>query len=116
MDWAPSRKSVGDPFEQQSETVPSSEGTARGRKAPTLDLRSRAASGDDSSPRCEDSTHPFGQNGIHLYRWLELQYSHSGGQTDMDELIRAATNHPLVLLALAIIIVLILMKTFNQLK
>jgi len=34
----------------------------------------------------------------------------------MDELIRAATNHPLVLLALAIIIVLILMKTFNQLK
>jgi hypothetical protein len=34
----------------------------------------------------------------------------------MDELIRAATNHPLVLLGLAIIIVLILMKTFNQLK
>jgi len=34
----------------------------------------------------------------------------------MDELIRAATNHPFVLLALAIIIVLILMKTFNQLK
>jgi len=66
VDWAPSRKSVGDPFEQQSETVPSSEGTARGRKAPTLDLSSRAASGDDSSPRCEDSTHPFGQNGTHL--------------------------------------------------
>jgi len=34
----------------------------------------------------------------------------------MDELIRAATNHPLVVLTLAIVIVLILMKSFNQLN
>ena len=34
----------------------------------------------------------------------------------MDDLIRAATNHPLVVLALAIILVLILLKSFNQLN
>jgi hypothetical protein len=35
---------------------------------------------------------------------------------DLGELIRAAANHPLVVLTLAIIIVLILMKSFNQLN
>jgi cobalamin synthase len=39
-----------------------------------------------------------------------------GGQVDFDELTRAAANHPLVVLTLAIIIVLIVMKRFNQLK
>jgi hypothetical protein len=35
---------------------------------------------------------------------------------DFDELTRAAANHPLVVVTLAIIIVLMLMKRFNQLK
>jgi len=34
----------------------------------------------------------------------------------MDNLIRAATNHPMVVLAVAIIVVLVLMKSFNQLN
>lgn len=34
----------------------------------------------------------------------------------MDDLIRAATNHPMVVLTVAIIVVLVLMKSFNQLN
>jgi hypothetical protein len=34
----------------------------------------------------------------------------------MEDLIRAATNHPMVVLAVAILVVLILMKSFNQLN
>ena len=34
----------------------------------------------------------------------------------MEDLIRAATNHPIVVLAVAIIVVLMLMKSFNQLN
>jgi hypothetical protein len=34
----------------------------------------------------------------------------------MDDLLHAATNHPMVVLAVAIILVLVLMKSFNQLN
>lgn len=35
---------------------------------------------------------------------------------DLDELIRVAANHPLLVMTLGSIIVLILMKSFNQLN
>jgi hypothetical protein len=34
----------------------------------------------------------------------------------MDELFRVAANHPLIVLAVAIIVVLVVMKSFNQLN
>jgi hypothetical protein len=34
----------------------------------------------------------------------------------MDDLFRAVANHPLVVLSVAILLVLVLMKSFNQLN
>ena len=34
----------------------------------------------------------------------------------MDDIFRAVTNHPMIVLAVAIIVVLVLMKSFNQLN
>ena len=34
----------------------------------------------------------------------------------MDDLFRAVTNHPMVVLTVAVIVVLVLLKSFNQLN
>jgi hypothetical protein len=56
------------------------------------------------------------QAAYYFRRGLGVTILPLGGRMDLDELFRAVANHPIIVLAVATIIVLMLAKSFNQLK
>jgi hypothetical protein len=54
--------------------------------------------------------------GVGVYAYLSICISVLVDCGRMDELFRVVANHPLIVLAVAIILVLVLLKSFNQLN